>query len=57
MSLSGRLREIKEVLILASKPDRKEFSFTLKISAIGIILVGGIAFAVEIIMGIIFATP
>jgi protein translocase SEC61 complex gamma subunit len=55
MSLTSRLREIKEVLILASKPDRKEFSFTLKISAIGIVLVGGIAFAVEIIMGIIFA--
>jgi protein translocase SEC61 complex gamma subunit len=56
MALSDRVKQLRDVLILARKPDRKEFSFTLKISVIGILLIGGIAFFIQLIMSFLMAT-
>ncbi|MCL5788276.1 MAG: protein translocase SEC61 complex subunit gamma [Candidatus Marsarchaeota archaeon] len=50
MSVKSRLKEVRDVIILARKPDGKEFSFSLKISIIGILLVGLIAFTIQLLM-------
>ncbi|PSO06173.1 protein translocase SEC61 complex subunit gamma [Candidatus Marsarchaeota G2 archaeon BE_D] len=55
MSIRSKLKEYWDVLKLTSKPDRKEFMFILKISLIGILLVGVIAFAVQTLLGTIVA--
>ncbi len=53
MSVRSKLKEYWDVLKLTSKPDQKEFMFILKISVIGILLVGVIAFAVQTLFGTI----
>ncbi len=52
-NVRSKLKEYWDVLKLTSKPDRKEFMFILKISVIGILLVGVIAFAVQTIFSAI----
>jgi len=53
MSIRSRLKEYWDVLKLTTKPDRKDFMFILKISVIGILLVGVIAFIVQTLFSFI----
>lgn len=55
MSIRSRLKEYWDVLKLTTKPSRKEFSFILRISVIGILLVGVIAFVVQTLFSVITA--
>ncbi|HHN81444.1 MAG TPA: protein translocase SEC61 complex subunit gamma [Methanomicrobia archaeon] len=50
------LRGYKKVLRLTKKPDRKEFSQTAKVCAIGIALVAVIGFLVKIVSSLIQGT-
>ncbi|MEM3670305.1 MAG: protein translocase SEC61 complex subunit gamma [Thermoprotei archaeon] len=55
MSLRERLKEVRDVMILSRKPDRKEFSFSIKISVLGILLVGLIAFVIQVLMTLLLS--
>lgn len=55
--IRSRLKEYWDVLKLTTKPDQKDFMFILKISVIGILLVGVIAFVVQTLFSVIAAPP
>ncbi|USN45515.1 MAG: protein translocase SEC61 complex subunit gamma [Candidatus Woesearchaeota archaeon] len=47
--VTKKIAEYKRILRITKKPDRKEFSSTMKISALGIVVIGLIGFVFMII--------
>lgn len=49
MSITSFLKSCKRVLKVATKPSKEEFLKTSKVTGLGILLIGGIGFAVFLI--------
>jgi len=47
--LKRNLREYKRVISIARKPSREEFMSILKISGLGILVVGAVGFAIQLL--------
>jgi len=54
MDIKKRFRDIRDIFILSEKPGKKEFTFSLRLSLIGLFLVGSIAFVIDILMTGVF---
>lgn len=54
MDVRKRFRDIRDIFILSEKPGKKEFTFSLRLSLIGLFLVGSIAFVIDILMTAVF---
>ncbi len=49
------LIQSKRVLQVTRKPDRNEFSTTVKVTGIGILVIGFVGFIIEIVRWLVFA--
>ena len=56
MNISATLREYRRILKIAKKPSMQEFKKILKISGLGMILVGFIGFVIQFIWQLIGGT-
>ena len=45
--------DVKRVLKIANKPDRKEYFMTFKICAIGIVILGALSYVLQLIFSVI----
>lgn len=52
-NLKEILKKCKRVLKVATKPSRMEFSAAAKITGLGILLIGGIGFAIFIVYNLL----
>ncbi|MCP4760225.1 MAG: protein translocase SEC61 complex subunit gamma [archaeon] len=48
-NLSKFWLETKRIMKISKKPNRKEFSLTLKITLVGLLVTGGISFIIQLI--------
>jgi len=46
-------RQCKRVLMVASKPDKEEYKMSLKITTIGVVIIGIVAFIIFILFRLI----
>lgn len=46
MNIKGFIERTKRVLLIASKPDKEEFKLSVKITSIGMVIIGIIGFAI-----------
>ena len=51
----GVIERIRRVLLISSKPDKDEFRQSLKISGIGLIIIGVIGFVIFLIVQVLTA--
>ncbi len=51
--MAGIIERIRRILLISSKPDKHEFRQSLKISAIGLVLIGVIGFVIFLIVQLI----
>jgi len=49
----GIIEKIKRVLLVSSKPDKYEFRQSLKITGVGIIIIGSIGFIIFLIVQLV----
>ena len=50
MGLRNLIERIKRVLLVSTKPDREEFRQSVKITGIGILIIGAIGFIIFMII-------
>ncbi len=55
MGIGDFLRESRRILKLATKPARKELWLSLRITILGMILVGMLSYIIQIVMSLITA--
>lgn len=53
MNLASKLKEYKRILLIAKKPDKKEIKTIIRVTGLGIILIGMIGFAIQLIFELI----
>ncbi len=46
-------QDVKRVLKIANKPDRKEYFMTFKICAIGIVILGALSYVLQLIFAVL----
>ena len=51
--IKGFYSDVKRVLKIANKPDRKEYFMTFKICAIGIVILGALSYVLQLIFSVI----
>ncbi len=52
--LNSFILECKRVLMVTKKPDREEYNTTVKVSGLGILIIGAIGFLLFVLREIIF---
>jgi protein transport protein SEC61 subunit gamma-like protein len=53
MNLKNFIAQCKRVLLVSSKPDKDEYKLTLKITALGVVVIGVIAFIIYMLFQLI----
>ncbi|MHA1341155.1 MAG: protein translocase SEC61 complex subunit gamma [Promethearchaeota archaeon] len=57
----GKIRkfwiETKRIFTIAKKPTRKEFNLTVKICLVGLLIIGGLSYAIQLIASSIQRAP
>lgn len=56
MGISDTLRSMGRVLRLATRPDGEEFSLSLRICALGLILVGVFGFIIQLVAALLLGS-
>ena len=51
--ISLKIQEYRRIIRLTKKPSKQEFSMTVKVSALGMLIIGLVGFAITIIKAII----
>ena len=50
MNIKGIVERIRRVLLVSSKPDKEEFKQSVKITGLGILLIGAIGFIIFLVI-------
>jgi len=50
MNIKGLVERIRRVLLVSSKPDKEEFKQSVKITGLGILLIGAIGFIIFLVI-------
>ena len=53
MNIKGVVERIRRVLLVSSKPDKEEFKQSVKITGLGILLIGAIGFIIFLVVMLI----
>jgi protein transport protein SEC61 subunit gamma-like protein len=53
MALGNLIERIKRVLLVSTKPDREEFKQSVKITGMGILIIGTVGFVIFILIQLI----